>query len=166
MPPSGSRKSTGNITRRQGNSTGSRAQRQATRAYSRKNSAGTDKRAAAVVGAFAEMLPGTYLIAGLTSSALANECCFFFFFDKLPEFKAMSTHRPNRPPPGLVAYFCWTHLLVRRPVVVYTLRRAFQLCGKAEHKNPWGFMFCSWSNFYFHHFTFFGSILSNLTWNG
>jgi hypothetical protein len=45
LPPNGSRKSTRSITIRQGNSTWSRAQHQAARVHSGKNSTSTDKRA-------------------------------------------------------------------------------------------------------------------------
>jgi hypothetical protein len=61
---------------------------------------------APVVGALAEMSPGTYAIADLTSSVLANEH-FLFFADKPSEAKGMFTQRRHRS-------LGWVRLLVDR----------------------------------------------------
>jgi hypothetical protein len=58
------------------------------------------------------MPPGTYAIAGLISSALANEH-FSFFADKPSEAKGMFTQRLYRSL-GLVAHLGWARLLVGR----------------------------------------------------
>ena len=67
---------------------------------------------APVVGAFAEMSPDTYAIAGLISSVLANEHCSFFA-DKPSEAKGMFTQRLYRHL-GLAAHLGWARLLVDR----------------------------------------------------
>jgi hypothetical protein len=58
------------------------------------------------------MPPGTYAIAGLISSVLANENCSFFT-DKPSEAKSMFTQRLYRSL-GLAAHLGWARLLVDR----------------------------------------------------
>jgi hypothetical protein len=71
---------------------------------------------ARVVGAFAcafaEIPPGTYALAGPTSSVLANEYCLFFA-DRPSEAKSMLTQRLYRSL-GLAAHFGWACLLTDR----------------------------------------------------
>ena len=67
---------------------------------------------APVVGAFAEMSPDTYAIAGLISSALANEHCLFFA-GRPSEAKSMFTQRLYRSL-DLAAHLGWARLLVDR----------------------------------------------------
>ena len=58
------------------------------------------------------MSPDTYAIAGLISSALANEHCSFFA-DKPSEAKSMFTQRFYRSL-GLAAQLGWARLLIDR----------------------------------------------------
>jgi hypothetical protein len=67
---------------------------------------------APATGAFAEMSPDTYAIAGLISSALANEHSSFFAC-RPSEAKGMFTQRLYRSL-GLAARLGWARLLVDR----------------------------------------------------
>jgi hypothetical protein len=69
-----------------------------------------------VAEAFAEMFPGTLVIADLYSSALANEHSYghcLFFADKPSEAKGRFTQRLYGPL-GLAAHLSWARLLADR----------------------------------------------------